>query len=202
MEQRLKILTKAEELFLQHGIRSVTMDDIAASLSASKKTLYLYFANKAELLEQVIMQHMQQEMSDLNRINHEAEDAVDEMLTINRHVMQLLRKMNPLVLQDMKKYYTDMWKLLNRQNEQQIYDVVFRNLERGKREGLYRLQLNPAIISRLYVYRSSYLIDEAFFPHDRFSLQELINHVLDYHMHGVLSEEGVKKYNERTAFKI
>ena len=34
-----RIMVKAEELFMQFGIRSVSMDDIANNLGMSKKTL-------------------------------------------------------------------------------------------------------------------------------------------------------------------
>lgn len=45
MEPKDRILIKAEELFMQFGIRSVSMDDIANNLGMSKKTLYQYFAD-------------------------------------------------------------------------------------------------------------------------------------------------------------
>ena len=41
MEPKDRILLKAEELFMQFGIRSVSMDDIANNLGMSKKKNYL-----------------------------------------------------------------------------------------------------------------------------------------------------------------
>jgi AcrR family transcriptional regulator len=54
MEPKERILIKAEELFMQFGIRSVSMDDIANNLGMSKKTLYQYYADKDELVDAVI----------------------------------------------------------------------------------------------------------------------------------------------------
>jgi len=48
-EVKGRIQEKAEELFMQYGIRSVSMDDIAAQLGMSKKTLYQYFNDKDKL---------------------------------------------------------------------------------------------------------------------------------------------------------
>ena len=45
-----KILDKALQLFFANGIRAVKMDDIAKSLSISKRTLYELYDNKEILL--------------------------------------------------------------------------------------------------------------------------------------------------------
>ncbi|MBQ0741210.1 helix-turn-helix transcriptional regulator, partial [Aquimarina celericrescens] len=47
------ILHKAGDLFLEFGFKSVTMDHLAQELGVSKKTLYGYFKNKSDLVEQV-----------------------------------------------------------------------------------------------------------------------------------------------------
>ena len=52
---RNRIKEKATELFRRYGIRSITMDEIAAQLSVSKKTIYQFYADKDELVEEVIV---------------------------------------------------------------------------------------------------------------------------------------------------
>jgi TetR/AcrR family transcriptional regulator, cholesterol catabolism regulator len=49
-----RIKQKTHDLVMQYGIRSVSMDDIAAALGISKKTIYQYYADKDELVEAVI----------------------------------------------------------------------------------------------------------------------------------------------------
>ena len=46
-----KILHKAADMFLSFGFKSVTMDDIAADLGMSKKTIYSHFSTKKKLVE-------------------------------------------------------------------------------------------------------------------------------------------------------
>src|SRR5687768_10871362 len=46
MEIKERILNHSTTLFLRNGIKSVSMDDIAASMAMSKKTLYKWFENK------------------------------------------------------------------------------------------------------------------------------------------------------------
>ena len=76
------IVTKARELFFSYGLRSVSMDDVARQAGISKKTIYLSFADKAELVHTIV--------DDLITCHHRlfsdcqvtAADAVDEVLNI------------------------------------------------------------------------------------------------------------------------
>ncbi|HKA32612.1 MAG TPA: helix-turn-helix domain-containing protein, partial [Candidatus Binatia bacterium] len=45
-----RIVAAARRHFLAHGFRHVTMDDLAAELGASKKTLYASFPSKEALI--------------------------------------------------------------------------------------------------------------------------------------------------------
>ena len=45
-ELKEKIIEAAGLLFAEHGIKGITMDDIAASFGISKRTLYEVFADK------------------------------------------------------------------------------------------------------------------------------------------------------------
>ena len=52
--QRLKILAKARELLLVHGIRKVSVDDIVKAAGIAKGSFYNHFANKEDLLAQLV----------------------------------------------------------------------------------------------------------------------------------------------------
>ena len=57
MESELsRVLFNSIELFLQFGIKSVNMDQIASRCGISKKTLYKHVKNKEDLLEKAFAQ--------------------------------------------------------------------------------------------------------------------------------------------------
>src|SRR5215475_15862269 len=51
---RQRIVEEARGHFFSRGFRSVGMDDLAAELAISKKTLYAHFVSKIALLEAVL----------------------------------------------------------------------------------------------------------------------------------------------------
>ena len=55
-ELRERIIMTATEAFTLKGIKCITMDDIAAALGISKRTLYEVFADKESLLKECILQ--------------------------------------------------------------------------------------------------------------------------------------------------
>ena len=55
LELRERIIDTALNSFATHGIKSITMDDIAAALGISKRTLYEVFSDKETLLMECIL---------------------------------------------------------------------------------------------------------------------------------------------------
>ena len=79
MEIKERIQSKAHELFLQYGIRSVSMDDIATQLGMSKKTLYQYFTDKDEMVDAVLHYEIEHGQQDCLLCLRQSKDAVEEI---------------------------------------------------------------------------------------------------------------------------
>ncbi len=78
---RRDIVTQAQKLFQQFGLKKTTMDEIAAACGKAKSTLYHYFKNKEEVFEAVI----QMEIVNLRKyVKNKVEDhkgMVDKVMT-------------------------------------------------------------------------------------------------------------------------
>jgi AcrR family transcriptional regulator len=88
-KKRSQILEAATHLFLEQGITSTSMEQIAETASVSKQTLYSHFGGKEELfvaaIEQRCMQH------DLSESLFSDERSLPEvLLDLARHLNQLL----------------------------------------------------------------------------------------------------------------
>ncbi|MEO1713366.1 MAG: helix-turn-helix domain-containing protein, partial [Bacteroidota bacterium] len=103
------ILSRSKRLFLRYGIRSVTMDDISKEMGISKKTLYQYVDNKADLIRRILYQTLQEEKAAQEKISQAAQDAIQEMIGIVKHVTKMLSMVPPSTLYDMQKYYRESW---------------------------------------------------------------------------------------------
>lgn len=191
MDTRQKILERSEMLFIKYGIRSITMDDISRELAISKKTLYQFFDNKAELIRQIVSDFAEKENQAIGDICRQSDNAIAEMLMIGHHVAQSLVKLPPNTLFDLQKYYPESWNLILDLNRKHIYSVVKQNLAKGIKQGLYRPGLNPEIIARLYVGKALLMTDEELFPPADYDRGELFREFIFYHLHGISSPKGL-----------
>lgn len=191
MEIAGRLIEVARSLFMRYGIRSVTMEDITREMGVSKKTLYQVVDNKEDLVHQVLAHKLDEDVVALKQIQVEAIDAIDEMLRVTRYILANLRDLSPAVVFDLNKYYGSIWKKVEGVHKQQTYLLIRDNLKRGISQGLYRENINPDIIARLYVAKSSLIVDEGLFPSAEYHPATLFEETILYHMHGVASSRGL-----------
>jgi AcrR family transcriptional regulator len=76
---RQEILMAASELFVKDGFENVSMRRIAEKIEYSPTTIYLYFKDKAELLEEVCHDTFSRLIVHLSRIFEQPGDPVDRL---------------------------------------------------------------------------------------------------------------------------
>ncbi|WP_420318669.1 TetR/AcrR family transcriptional regulator [Ekhidna sp.] len=196
MKAKEKILSSAEELFIQYGIRSVTMDDVARAASMSKKTLYQYFDNKDGLVSEVALNHFEKETAEFNEIEESANDAIHEILLVSQCLRKHVFRMNPSLLYDMQKYHGAAWDKYLEFKQSTIRGHIERNIEKGKEEGYFREELNAKVLSILRVEGVQLVFNTQLFPRDQFDFPTVQLQILDHFVHGLLTDKGRKKYEE------
>ncbi len=138
---REQIVRTGEELFAQYGIRSVSIDDICKRLGISKKTFYVYFEQKADLVDAVLEEH-DKDMSARTLKWLETQKIVDTL----RDTVKQIRKMGrvretPPMLYDLQKYYPACYEKHKKRFEQSHCNMLVQYLQRGQAEGLFRSEI-------------------------------------------------------------
>ena len=192
MTEKEKVLHAAESMYMRYGIKSISMDDIARELGISKKTLYQHVENKEDLIGQILKMRIARETAMIQSAIKNADNALEEILTIARSITLELRTMSPKVLFDLQKYYRNIFAAVESFHSDFIYQTIKNNIMRGVREGIYRDNLNEEIIAKLYVGKNLMLVDEGSFPLDTYHRDELFQEHMYYHIHGIASPEGIK----------
>jgi AcrR family transcriptional regulator len=76
---RQEILDAASELFVRNGYENVSMRRIADKIEYSPTTIYIYFKDKAELLEQVCKETFGRLVKRLSKIMEQPGDSVERL---------------------------------------------------------------------------------------------------------------------------
>jgi AcrR family transcriptional regulator len=201
MDNRDRILEKATELFMRYGIRSITMDEIAAQLGISKKTIYQFFTDKDAMVEAVVNKEMRQNEQECREFSQSAENAVQEIFHAMDGIEEMLKTMNPQLIHDLEKHHTAAFKRLKQYKYQFLYTIIMENLERGIREKLYRSDLNADITSRHRIETAFMPFNQEAFPHNKYPMNQTCQELAILYLHSICNAEGkklIEKYlNER-----
>ena len=195
-ETKDKILKGAEALFMKYGIRSISMDDIARHLGASKKTLYQHFTDKDEIITQVLQIHLEGNMKEMEGFSKTSGNAVDELVKISLCLKRNMQDMNPTVMFDIQKYHPKGWAIWTEFKSKFIRESVIRNLEQGIEEGYFRPEINVEVLAALRLQVIEAVFSDRFFPKEKYSLAETQVQVFDHFVYGLCTEKGRKLYQK------
>ncbi|MEO7307497.1 MAG: TetR/AcrR family transcriptional regulator [Ferruginibacter sp.] len=202
LETKQRIQKAAHDLIMQYSIRSVSMDDIAANLGMSKKTIYQYFKDKDELVEAVVDEILETNQCQCNADRDIADNAVHEIFLVMDMMAEMFKSMNPSILYDMQKYHPSAFTKFKKHKNEFLYNVCTQNLQRGVKEELYRPEIAVDILCR-------YRVETMFIPfHPEFqqslkhSLAKIEEEIIIHFLFGLVSQKGYKliiKYREQKA---
>ncbi len=191
-----RILTGSLELCLRYGIKSVTMDDIAANLSISKKTIYQYFKDKNEIVTITCKMFMDNEEGDINQIKKESKNAIDEMVKICEYIKNNIANLNPSILFDLKKYHPEAWDIYTQHKEKCILETIRKNMEEGIVEGYYHKDIDVKVLSQLRMGEVEMVWDPAVFPPTEYNIPEVQMQVFIHFLRGILTPKGYELWNK------
>jgi AcrR family transcriptional regulator len=192
MQPKERILLKAHELFNRYGIRSVSMDDIAAQTGMSKKTLYLYFTDKDELVSAVFNKVMNDNRSQCVLDQKRADNAVHELFLAFDMVGEMFANMNPAVLFDMEKYHPKVYQTFQDFKNTFLYKMIRSNLEWGVKEELYRPEIDVDVLTRLRIGSIFLAFNPEVFPSNRTQLLHIELQLMEHFVYGLTTVKGQK----------
>jgi AcrR family transcriptional regulator len=192
MEPKERISVKAHELFMQYGIRSVSMDDIANSLGMSKKTLYQYFVDKDELVDAVVDGHIAFIQTDCASCRRDAKDAVHEIFITMDRIIEQLSNMNPMVLNDLAKFHFKAFQRFKEHKDKFLAKIIIENIEWGKTEDLYRSDIDMDVMSKFRLESMMIPFNISVFPPGKYNLAEISGQIIEHFVYGLATIKGHK----------
>ena len=186
-----KIITKAVDLFLNLGFKSVTMDDIANEMGISKKTIYVHFNNKTELVEAVTFSLFEKISTAIDSICDGLKNPIEEIYDIKMFVMQHLKNEKTSPQYQLKKYYPEIFNRLRIKQFDKMHISVKESLQKGVDTFVFRKNIDVDFISRMYFNGMTGIKDEAIFPKSLFKMNYLMESYLEYHLRAIVTDKGM-----------
>lgn len=187
---REKIIHKAADMFITLGFKSVTMDDIAAAMGISKKTIYANFKNKTTLVKEATLAMFHVISHGIDCISNQDKNPIEELYDIKKFVMMHLKDEKSSPQYQLQKYYPEVFNTLKELQFDTMQECTLRNLRKGVEQGLYRDNLDIDFVSRIYFIGVNGIKNDNLFPSENFPKAKLMEDYLEYHLRGIVTKKG------------
>ncbi len=192
-EGRQRIVEAARAHFFSHGFRSVTMDDLAAGLGMSKKTLYAHFPSKIALLEAVLANKFAGIEAKLNEIAraypHDFSAALHELLA---NTQRELDEIKPPFVRDMRQKAPQVFKTVERRRAELIERFFGKLFIEGQRTGMVRKDLPPKLMIEILLAAVQAIVNPAKVEELGLTPRTGFASVIKVVLEGVLTRKGRK----------
>ena len=191
MQIRERILDEAAKQFLSYGIRYVTMDEIAASLGISKRTVYENFKDKKELVSNCLHELMIQQEIKTKELCSKSENVIETISYLMQEGIKKLNSINPLFFTDLKKFYPEIAETIYNENVKSSQELTTQLLRKGIEEGIFQEDIHIPIVTKLFHEQINVISDEKLFPPDEYNFSEVYKNLVINFMRGISTSKGI-----------
>ena len=201
---REDILQLAIKRMQQVGIRSVSVDDICHELGMSKKTFYVYFPSKDDLVQAILHKHEQKVAHDLD--NALAKRSITQVIVEWAKIAQSTQKQDlktPAMMYDLEKYDPQLLKKKKKVMRETAEKILVQFLGKGISEGIFRVEIDVDVVAMMFLDMQYRLLD--LMTGGQMTKEEVhrIGHQrMDILMRGILSESGLVRLREKVKNNI
>jgi AcrR family transcriptional regulator len=183
-----KIIKKATDMFLKLGFKSVTMDDIACEMCISKKTIYKYFSNKENLIEEgteVIHQKIHSLMDEVVSKNF---NAIEENFEMRKMFKEMFQSFDHSPAYQLKKHYPEIYEKMMANEIEDCNKMFSQNIVKGIQQGLYRQETDVESATKFYYTLIFSINENTQLESDAYKLE---GKALEYHTRAIATPKGI-----------
>jgi AcrR family transcriptional regulator len=189
-----RIVLAARAHFFAHGFRSVTMDDLAAELGMSKKTLYAQFPSKTELLKAVLLAKFRSIETDLDAVMacsaKDASAALHQLLAcMQRHTEEI----QPPFVRDIRRESPELFELVEERRRDLIQRYFGRIFDQGRRAGIIRKDISSELIVEILLGAVQAVMNPAKIEHLGLEPKTGYGAIVSVILNGAMTEKGRSK---------
>lgn len=190
-EEYQNLLDRIVPIILKKGLKSATMDTVAAQLGMSKRTLYEIFGSKSEMLKEVLGAMEKKNHEFFTEAFRNSDNVMEAFIKVLEHNRDIMREVNVDFYRDMDRLYKERREDYDRARECR-YGVMQQMFQLGVEQGMFRPDVDHYVQSRLMGLQMEALkrIEELFPP--GITLQRVFDNIIIGFLRSIASEKGMR----------
>jgi AcrR family transcriptional regulator len=191
---RQRIVTGARRHFMAHGFRGVTMDDLAAELGMSKKTLYAHFSSKARLLEEVLADKFGEIEAKLSAITADDRGEFPERLhALLACIRQHTEEVRPPFLRDVAREAPELFEKVRVHRRAMIHRHFANMLREGKVAGMIRSDVPEKLMIEFLIGAADAVVNPQKLEELGLTARAAFTEIIIVFLEGAMTERGRMK---------
>ena len=195
LEEKEHIVEHATKRYLESGITKVSIDELAADLRVSKKTVYKFFPSREELLATVVrlMTHrIEKQVEKLVASDKPFEQKMTGMLLI---IGKMLGRMSRQFVADMQRFAPALWKEIETFRREKILSHLKEMFAQAKKEKVFRDDVNTDLFYLVFISSVEAIVNPKVLSEHSFSAKEAFKGILKLLIEGALTNEARDKFH-------
>jgi len=193
--ERDKIFNYAKSLFLKEGFYKITMDNLAAGLKISKKTIYKYFGSK-EVLIKSIVESIKNEMSGkLDNIKKSNDTAILKLINLNKLLSKMFIELDDRWINDLRIHLPSLWKEIDEFRTKRLNGTFSTIINEGQKGKLIK-NIPAKMVVMIFLSTLRGVINNEFLLNSKLSYKDAIETSLRILFTGILTAKGQKVFQK------
>jgi AcrR family transcriptional regulator len=143
-DPRGRILAAARSHFFAYGYSALTMDELAAELGMSKKTLYVHFPTKDALIETILGEFVADMRASADALFSDPDlSFIRKLQQFSENMVKRLARVNPHVFRDLQRAAPHLYRRIEELRHKNIPVIFGRLLRQGQAAGIVRADIDP-----------------------------------------------------------
>jgi AcrR family transcriptional regulator len=194
---RTRILLQARADFFALGYSGFTMDRLAEELGMSKKTLYVHFAGKDEIVGAVIDDVAAEIRAEADALlRHRELNFPEKLRGYVESMVERMAGLSPSTVRDLQRFAPKLHAKVQEVRGAAIPYVFGRFIEEGQLEGHIRTDLPAGFAIEFFLHAMQGLQQAATLERLRLAPRDVIRTGIDLFFGGLLTPAGRKQYEK------
>ena len=196
------IIRAAKQRFAHYGFAKVTMEEIAATLGISKRTLYKHYSNKESILKEIVSTAKCEIESFIEElINNKKLQFIEKLKIFMNFIAKQTARLESPMIDDLMKCNPEIWHDIVEFRKNRTYKHFSELIEQGKKSRTFTKNINTEVIVIAYVSAIHSLINPGTLATLPISVDQAYREIMKIFFDGIFTEEGRNKYRTTSLLK-
>ncbi len=186
------IIETATKLFMQHGVKTITIAKIVKELRTSKRTLYNHFEDKVTLLEACLDVYNAKVRTENEEIIKASDNVIEAMGHLHQKIVRRSHQINPNFFSDIIHYYPGLLNESYERNGNYAHQQLIELANAGIEDGIFHRDMDVEVVGKTVLRLLKMLKDNELFPVTEFSKERLTFGIMVPYLRGLCTDKGIK----------